>query len=473
VQDNCFILASMLAAIRRDLEAALGPEITSPRGRATAGMMSELLAYLTVWQRDLNEHQPQISAAQKAALDKAVALLEQVGGAVPPSAVAGDGAGAEVERLQRELDQTIEALTNQTSEALGRISADAIQEVLAQSVDSELELLERELERVDTERQVGQPTGSDAVASITEASLTDFVRNEFPGDMGASIKDLVPVSDGFVKDTYSFTVKASTGRCRRLVLRRDLPFGAAGSNAVDEFALIQRLYEFGFPVAEPVYCESDARPLGQPFMLLAFVEGQTGTEAWEEDREARYEICFALARILGRLHNLPPERIAPMHAPLGETPQAHLRAYIGKWHDLWLRRRLHASPTLTAAFHWLFNNIPSQIDRLALIHGDVSFDNILVRGGNIQALLDWDLAHLGDPIEELDHCRQFVEPLASWPMFLEEYRAAGGAEYHDQNARFHAVWRSVRRAVTCSLAWHEFLNGNPPALRMAYHGVPQ
>ncbi|MFN3231009.1 MAG: phosphotransferase family protein [Alphaproteobacteria bacterium] len=478
MQDSSTILAAMLSAIRRDLESTLVPDMPTAHARSAAGMMSELLAYLSIWQRDLREHMPQVATAQQAVINRATALLQRMGGQLPAMTASetrlleSPGGSAEYGRLQQELDQTIEALTRMAGDPSARLSSDAIRDVLAQSVDTELDLLDRELTLVDEERDYLAPPRSAEDLGVTHDALTDFVRSGFPGDPGATIKALEPISDGAGKDSYLFTLRAATGRCRRLVLRRDPAVAVGDNSVVDEFALLKRLFDLGFPVAEPVYCESDPVPLGQPFSLNGYIEGENGTAAWEEDREAKYDICFSLARILGRLHTLTPHQLNGVIAPTAGSPQDHLRQYIARWHDLWLRRRLHASPTLTAAFHWLLENVPHNIDRLALLHGSVGFDKVLVRGGQIQGLLEWEFAHLGDPVEELDHCRQFVEPLVSWTMFLEEYRAAGGGEYSERNARFHAVWRGVRNAVCCSVAWEQFLNGDAPALKMAYQGVP-
>ena len=443
-------------------------------------MMSDILSYLTVWQRDLKEHLPQVTASQRAALARAGALLEQVGAPLP--APGGDdgqqllpdiiGPAQDYAQLQGELDQTIETLTTLSDGKSARLSAEAIRDVLAQSVGSELELLDRELGLVDDEREAGAEFMPGIEEMLTEDRLTDFARGEFPGDPGATIIDLARLPGGYSKDSYSFGLKASTGRCRRLVLRRDLPFGPGANGVVYEFELHRRLYDLGFPVAEPVYAETDATALGQPFILTSLVEGETGTAGWDESREVRHEICYALARVLGRLHNLTADQMAGLAEAQGATPQDHIRAHIGQWHDRWLRRRLHPSPTLTAAFHWLMENVPEDVERLSLLHGDVNFENMIVRGGNIQALTGWEFAHLGDPIEELEQCRQHVEPLASWTMFLEEYRTAGGPEYSEDNARFYAVWRGVRNAVSCSVAWYGFLSGQYPTLKMAYQGVP-
>jgi len=79
---------------------------------------------------------------------------------------------------------------------------------------------------------------------------------------------------------------------------------------------------------------------------------------------------------------------------------------------------------------------------------------------------------LGDPTEDLGYCRPVIEQLMPWDDFLAVYRAAGGGDYRDENARFFEMWRSARNAVCCAVSWRGFLSGAYPALKMAYQGIP-
>jgi aminoglycoside phosphotransferase (APT) family kinase protein len=188
-----------------------------------------------------------------------------------------------------------------------------------------------------------------------------------------------------------------------------------------------------------------------------------------DDASVRAKVCHDLAGVLARLHAVRP---ADAGLKAASDPADQLRSYVVEWRDRWRRNRVHPSPTLAMAFAWLLENIPRQIDRLSIVHGDVGFHNSIVRDARVAALLDWEFAHVGDATEDLSYAQPSIEPLMDWNEFLSAYRQAGGLEYRADNARFFELWRSVRNAVTCATAWRGFLSGAYPALKMAYQGVP-
>ncbi len=304
---------------------------------------------------------------------------------------------------------------------------------------------------------------------VTPTRLEAFLRARVPGWSDAVVEHIDRAMAGYSKDTFLFRATRAGDDVLDAVVRRDLPFGPGENTVIDEFALLRALQGHGLPLAEPLWCEPDPRWLGQPFIVSRRMSGDNGTEAWAQDEATRLSVCGELAVILARLHTISPEVLGV--AP-DRDPAAHILDYVAEWEDRWRRHKIHESPTLEQGFAWLRANVPADLDRLSIIHSDVGFHNILTEAGRITALLDWEFSHLGDPAEDLGYCRQFVEPLMPWDAFLAAYRAAGGGAYSDAGARFYEVWRGVRNAVSCSVAWNGFLNDRYPALKMGYQGVP-
>lgn len=304
---------------------------------------------------------------------------------------------------------------------------------------------------------------------VTAERLQRFLNERMTGYDRAVVESVVPANGGYSKDTILFRALQPDGTVLDAVIRRDLPFGPGENSAVDEFPLLRALFGHGLPIAEPLWCESEKSWLGQPFIVSRRAAGNANTEAWDQDESMRRAICLQLAALLARLHAIDPAGIG-----LGgeRTPAQEIAAYVALFHDRWKRHRVHDSPVLEAAFRWLADNVPQDLSRLSLIHADVGFHNILTGDGRINALLDWEFSHLGDPAEDLGYCRSRVEPLMPWDEFLAAYYAAGGAPYRESGARFYEVWRGVRNAVCCAVAWNGFLNDWYPALKMGYQGVP-
>ncbi len=303
---------------------------------------------------------------------------------------------------------------------------------------------------------------------VTPERLERLLRERI-GLAGTMVDRVAPANGGYSKDTILFGATLADGGRLEAVIRRDLPFGPGENSAVDEFPLLSALHRLGFPVADPLWCESDRRWLGQPFIVSRRMPGAPNTEAWDGDEAARRSVCGQLAGLLARLHTTDP---ADFGIAAGRGPAEEIGAYVALWHDRWQRHKVHDSPILDAAFRWLAANVPADLDRLSLVHADVGFHNILTDDGRITAILDWEFSHLGDPAEDLGYCRARVEPLMPWDEFLAAYYAAGGAPYRESGARFYEVWRGVRNAVCCAVAWNGFLDGRYPALKMGYQGVP-
>jgi len=336
----------------------------------------------------------------------------------------------------------------------------------AVAVDQALFDEENRLRAVEQRRETVQHAGIEV--EVTAERLQRLVEAS-RGDTPARVLSFHRVYGGYSKDTFLFDVAADDGATEALVLRRDLPFGPAGTTVRDEYALLRRLFEIGFPVAEPLLLDSEEHHVGQAAMVSRRIAGRPGTEGWSADPGRRDEIVRQLARIVARLHAQDPSDLGVV-IEAGDA-RAAVRAYLERWRDRWHRHRVHPSATLAAGFDWLLTHIPGIDGRPVVVHGDIGFHNVMVEGSEITALLDWEFAHAGDPVEDLGYARQFIEPLGCWELFLDTYVAAGGAPYRQENARFYEVWRSVRNAVCCMTSWHGFLDGSYPALKMAYQGI--
>ncbi len=157
-----------------------------------------------------------------------------------------------------------------------------------------------------------------------------------------------------------------------------------------------------------------------------------------------------IAREMAAIHQIDPATLPGL--PIMGTAEA-LAA---------LRARFIAygadRPVLALALRWLEQHIPAPCPP-RLVHGDFRLGNLLVDDGRLTGVLDWELAHLGDPHEDLAYgCMtvwRFSRPdrpafgLASLAEWLAAYRAAGGAEADPARLRFWLVYRTFWWALGC------------------------
>ncbi len=199
---------------------------------------------------------------------------------------------------------------------------------------------------------------------------------------------------------------------RSVVLRRP-PEGHLLPTAHDmgrEYRLIAALGPTDVPVPEALaHCEDD-RVTGAPFYVMAHVDGvvlhsaELAIEAFPES--ARRGIGESFIDVLGRLHAVDPDEVG-----LGDLSKKE--DYIARQLKTWWRQyeasRTHDDPLLADVHEWLLANIPAQ-GRARIVHGDYRLGNCITSAsGEIVAVLDWEIATLGDPRADLGYV------LATWP----------------------------------------------------------
>jgi aminoglycoside phosphotransferase (APT) family kinase protein len=258
-----------------------------------------------------------------------------------------------------------------------------------------------------------------------------------------------------------------------LVIRKDLPVPLMDKTVVNEFGLLQRLHAAGFPVAEPLWLETDAQRFGGAFIVSRRVAGTSDAATWARDPVRARTACEQLARLLATLHGFKPADLGIAAERAALSAGVHMEQEVAQWMQLFHRRRQEAFPLQEMPLIWLAANIPAALyDRPArVVHGDVGFHNLMFdETGQVTALLDWEFSVLGDPTQDLCFARQFVEPLIPWSEFLAAYRHAGGEPPCVEAEFFYKLWTKTRNAVGCVDAQTLFDTAMPTEMRFALAG---
>jgi aminoglycoside phosphotransferase (APT) family kinase protein len=203
----------------------------------------------------------------------------------------------------------------------------------------------------------------------------------------------------------NLTYVVSDGR-HRVVLRRP-PLGHVLPTAHDmgrEFRVIAALHPTGFPVPRPLHlCDAAADgPLGVAFYLMSYVDGVVlrGPDEFERlDTATARRVSELLIDTLARLHALDPAAIGL--ADFGR-PEGYLQRQVRRWHQQWERSQTRELPALEELTSALGQSVPVA-GRSAIVHGDYRLDNVMVdpAATAILAVLDWEMATLGDPLADL------------------------------------------------------------------------
>jgi aminoglycoside phosphotransferase (APT) family kinase protein len=213
-----------------------------------------------------------------------------------------------------------------------------------------------------------------------------------------TVEGLTRFHGGAARETWRFS--AQRGAIRDgLVVRRDPASSLITTSRAAEFHVLARAFAAGLPVPEPLLLDASGAQLGTPGFVMREVPGGRAPSLFDADPygEARAETGAAVFAALGRLHALPPD-----DADRAALPTMGPAARLAHWRAEIDAHALQPEPVAAAALRWLEAHAPAPSGPPALVHGDFRSGNFLVDGDNrLLALLDWEMAHLGDPMEDL------------------------------------------------------------------------
>ena len=206
-----------------------------------------------------------------------------------------------------------------------------------------------------------------------------------------TIENLARMSGGASRETWSFDAVAGDGSRTPLVLRRDPPGRPSEPGAMSrEARLISQAGAAGLAVPEVLLVTDEPGLWGTAGLVMRCIEGETIARRILRDaghREARQVLVPQVAGFAAGLHALPVP--AGLPAP---DPVAGLRAELATFGQ--------ASPLFEQALRTLEASQPPARPPV-IVHGDLRLGNLIVGPRSLRAVIDWELAHAGNPAEDL------------------------------------------------------------------------
>jgi aminoglycoside phosphotransferase (APT) family kinase protein len=201
----------------------------------------------------------------------------------------------------------------------------------------------------------------------------------------------------------TFKVTDNTGR--QFVLRRP-PLGPLLASAHDmgrEHAILSALASTPVPTPEPLGLCTDDTVNGAPFYVMDYVDALSirtvgEAEALLADDVTRRRVSESLVDTLAAIHAVDVDAVG-----LGGLSKKtdYVARQLRRWHGQWQQSKTRELPEIDAVHDRLVRCIPEQ-GPAALVHGDYRLDNTLVGAeGTVRAVLDWELATLGDPLVDV------------------------------------------------------------------------
>jgi Phosphotransferase enzyme family len=184
-------------------------------------------------------------------------------------------------------------------------------------------------------------------------------------------------------------------------------------------------------------------------LLSEFVSGNDRFPLAEDKSALAVDFMAQLAA----LHRIDASH--PALAKLGdhaEPPARRIRANVAQWR----RDNLAAGadPILQLALAWLADNVPADRGAAVVVHGDAGPGNFLFEGSRITALVDWEFAHLGDPMEDLAQIqvRSLIQPFVPMAEAFAAYEVAGGIAVDLTRVKYHRLYFQLGFMVASAAA---------------------
>jgi aminoglycoside phosphotransferase (APT) family kinase protein len=290
-----------------------------------------------------------------------------------------------------------------------------------------------------------------------EPRLAAYIAGKLPAASDVAVAGLERISGGASRETYRFRLtwtEGGTARERRLILRRDPPASLIDTERRVEFEAYRAFRGSAVPVPEMLWLEEGDAALDHPFFVAEEIAG------FQASPQMLFSGAFdtALPRvaerkwtILGDIASADPEALGLTGVMPPPPLDGCWTRELDHWEALIDRDQAEPLPVTRAAIRWLRANPPPPAQKLSVVHGDYRTGNFLYDPeGQIHGVLDWEMCHLGDPLEDLGWSLQPV-----WT-FGREGRAGGLCS----QAEAVAIWEraSGLKADPAALHWWILFN---------------
>jgi aminoglycoside phosphotransferase (APT) family kinase protein len=233
---------------------------------------------------------------------------------------------------------------------------------------------------------------------MIEEQLGRCVASWYPGATG--VTGAARLSGGASQETWKFDIVHPDGNVGAILRRSPPGYGASPSpsRGVDldgEAVLMQLAHDTGLPSPRVMHVLTPADELGRGFIMVR-VEGETIARKILPDVEfaqARPLLARQIGRIAAGIHGLPKSKLPDMRTNTTTAEIADLTREYQK--SNWPR------PVFELALRWLADHDPGPSREVTLVHGDFRHGNLIIGPDGVRAVLDWELAHFGDPMEDL------------------------------------------------------------------------
>jgi len=285
--------------------------------------------------------------------------------------------------------------------------------------------------------------------------------------------NLVPLTGGASKEIWQFEVSKNK-QTTKMILRRGS--GIEGPLAIktsDEAKIQKEVIKVGAPVPQILAVSKNEEELGDSY-IMNFIEGESIARKILRDKEYKKALpvlAYQCGEAIAKIHNVDINNFSFLPKKPAED----------QLEDLYLTYESfeQPSPVFEYAYLWLkeqdFGNFQE-----SLVHGDFRLGNIIVNADGLQSIIDWELAHIGNPLQDLGWVcgnswrfgknDKVVGGFGELEDLLEGYNSISKLKVNKEMVRCWQVFGTFRWGVICLIQAYAHLNGTINSIEKAAIG---
>jgi aminoglycoside phosphotransferase (APT) family kinase protein len=309
-------------------------------------------------------------------------------------------------------------------------------------------------------------------ALMQPGTIAAYLQHKMPSVREIGVSNVFRISGGASRETWSCDATWLEGETRverGLIIRRDPEASLLETERYVEFCVYETLQASGVPVPEVYWLEDDPQWLDRSFFVMRRLPGDASPQrllatgfAGQADDVAQQKID-----ILARIHAVDWRAKGLDFLGVPENEAACAAKEIDHWEAIMRKEALEPQPALELGIAWMRAHQPVA-QKIALVHADYRTGNFLVDAGRITGVLDWEMVHLGDPLEDVAWvCLRSwrwagdarMGGLFSRDDFYRWYEQASGLTVDREAVRFWEVLGNVKLAVIFLTGARSFIEG--------------
>ena len=310
-------------------------------------------------------------------------------------------------------------------------------------------------------------------AFLREASAADAVR----------VLALKRMAGGASREIWSVDVeleRAGGAEELGLVVRVD-PIGhQINSSRREEYEILKVAGDAGVPVPKAYWLCEDPAVLGASFIVMERIEGEAlARRLLRDERYARTRavLCAELGQALARIHSIDPARLPFLARPAEGQTAAEFE--VERFREIYDTIAPDPHPAIELSLRWLATHLPGP-SPIGVVHGDFRVGNVMFDERGLRAVLDWELYHAGDPIEDLGwlcvrawrfgNDAKPVGGVGEREQLFAAYEQAAGKAVDRRRAHFWELFGNCKWAILCIMQAKTHLDGSVRSVELASIG---